>query len=693
MSIFSQAIIDRMSQSRRGSDRNVLASEIDSWTVDRILRENQVTTAVRVPTPSQLQATRLSFYGSKTLTGVDSSGVKQVPDYVEEVPYQFEWALKSGLNGVGSDRNLRGKSTVLRILMWCLRGRCDLQPDVLSWIDHVEFDFLIDSDTYRIEFDVCHTNKNQPVGQLIRRKGIVENHLGSFESNEQFEELMGATMLHALGLPKIASQTEGLRVEHVWPTYAGALVIRGDGLEYLLGDVPFAGLPSRLLSIFVGTEWASVRAEASTAKNIAKHRLAELERAAKEHSRALSDAYTTALTNMEKARQEFEAFEISEESFEDLNEARSEIARLDAEAMRLTQVQFDAKSAFRLAEANLKEEETRRHQQLEDAVARRFFQNLRPTVCPRCSIPVPDDRLEAEAHGDSCSICSSSLELDDLSNAEANKIDGHDLSTLNDDEIGNDNTDYEVEELAALREVLQTNKQRLEGSTEELKKVTVQRERYSTIIEANLRYVRKLDERNQALLTLARAEGAVEALKPKEGQAGPDTAEIDRLKDHLVVLSTAEEVVTKWVREEQNVRFQKLNSSIVALARDFGIPSLTQIQLSGNAGMTVEKGGAKGTYSKLERGEKLRLKLATAIALIKLARAEGIGLHPGFLIVDSPGAEEVNDDDFDTMLQALRDEAESADIQVFIGTCHTEQLIALLGEERCRIGEGENFVW
>lgn len=74
--------------------------------------------------------------------------------------------------------------------------------------------------------------------------------------------------------------------------------------------------------------------------------------------------------------------------------------------------------------------------------------------------------------------------------------------------------------------------------------------------------------------------------------------------------------------------------------------------LVGNATMKVHQGGQSSSYGDCERGEKLRLKLATAIALIKQGRTSGVGRHPGLLFVDSPGSEEVQQDDLDTMLEA-----------------------------------------
>ena len=109
--------------------------------------------------------------------------------------------------------------------------------------------------------------------------------------------------------------------------------------------------------------------------------------------------------------------------------------------------------------------------------------------------------------------------------------------------------------------------------------------------------------------------------------------------------------------------------------------------------MQVTTGGKDTWYSKVERGEMLRLKVATAVALIEQAQALGVGRHPGLLFVDSPGSEEMDEDDFDTMLEALNDAATASDIQVIVATRHVDSLVDLLDEDRLRIGRGTNYVW
>lgn len=230
--------------------------------VEAVLAKHQVSTSAAQPTPAQLRFTSLEFRGTKLLTGVTRDGVIVDPEHREEVPFTFDWDLDTGLHGVGSDENLRGKSSTLRILMWALRGRCDLKNEVRSWIDHVDVGLLIDGVEHRVSFAVDHEHKDRPIGTLTRTAAGGATVVGSFDSDATFEDVMGAAMMSALRLPAIAATQEGRRTQHAWPTYAGALQIRGDNLDLLLGDVKFAGLPSRLLSMFVGAEWAAARAEA-----------------------------------------------------------------------------------------------------------------------------------------------------------------------------------------------------------------------------------------------------------------------------------------------------------------------------------------------------------------------------------------------------------------------------------------------
>lgn len=677
--------------------------------VEAVLAKHHVSTSASQPTPAHLRFTSLAFRGTKVLTGVTKDGVAVDTDHREEVPFTFNWDLGTGLYGVGSDENLRGKSSTLRILMWALRGRCDLKNEVRAWVDHVEVGLSIDGVAHQVSFDVDHSNHDRPVGRLTRTVGGAETVVGTFDSDDAFEEVMGTAMMSALRLPAIAGTHEGRRTQHVWPTYAGALLIRGDNLDLLLGEHKFAGLPSRLLSMFVGAEWAAARNEATSAVTVAKAELDELEDASRKHAKALYEAHERAEAAVETAKKALEQTSSDAYDLDAVTEAVAELAAVDDQVATLNHRLLAARSAASVAAAQFTAEQTRRVQQAEDAYASFFFQQLQPHVCPRCAGPVTKERQDAERDQHQCSVCTSTLDIaahdehvvvatavpeterqhlvDDLNIPADNE--GHQDHEDDDEDEEGGSVDA-LEALTAARDDAERRVSELESRLGELDE---QRARLRQVLDTNRAATGAAAARQQAQLDLARAEGAAEALAPANAQVGPDQGQVDVLAADLKVLNAAKKVATAWVQDDQRQWLEDLGEDITRLAREFGFSNLTKVDLQGAATMTVHQGGQTNTYTACERGEKLRLKLATAIALIKQGHSSGVGRHPGLLFVDSPGAEEVPIEDLDVMLEALQREATAADIQVFIGTRHTEELVSLLGEDRCRLGRGTNFVW
>lgn len=676
---------------------------------EAVLAKHQVGTSASQPTPAHLWFTKLAFRGTKLLTGVTSAGVAVDTDYREEVSFSFNWDLGPGLYGVGSDENLRGKSSTLRILMWALRGRCDLKNEVRAWIDRVEVGLSIDGVAHQVAFDVDHDNADRPIGHLTRTSGTVKTIVGRFDSDDTFEDVMGSAMMSALRLPAIAATQEGRRTQHVWPTYAGALLIRGDNLDMLLGERKFAGLPARLLSMFAGAEWAAARNEATSAVTVAQAELTALEDATKKHSNALQEAHQRAEDEVTKAQKALEQVSPTEYDLDAVTAAVEELADLDNQTVTFNHRLLAARASLSVATAQFNGEQTLRVQQAEDAYASFFFQQLQPHVCPRCAGPVTKERQHAERDQHQCSVCTSPLDIaahDEhvvvatavpeadrqhlVDNLQLPSGQGGDGGRSSDDEEDAEGPTDALDALASARDDLERRVADLEtrlGALEERRAVVRQ------VLEANRAATGAAAARQQAKLDLARAEGAAAALAPESTQVGQDQGLAEVLASDLVVLKSAKKVATNWVQEEQRQWLSALGDDITRLAREFGMSNLTQVELGGGATMTVHQGGQTNAYSACERGEKLRLKLATAIALIKQGHASGVGRHPGLLFVDSPGAEEVPIDDLDVMLEALQRESTMADIQVFIGTRHTEELVALLGEDRCRLGRGTNFVW
>ena len=204
----------------------------------------------------------------------------------------FDWSeLTTGVWAVTSQRNLRGKSSILEIVLWALRGTPKgLQDDVRRWLSWVCVEFDVDNQRYIVEFAV---EERVPRGTLARRRSSDElDELDRFMSDDGFEAAMARFMMNTLDLDPITAMQgkEDKRrvVEHGWAALSGGLYFGGDHKQ-LLGDVQMAGLPARMLQMYIGMPWATTVMQTGTAKRELEQ---ETDRASKTATAAAKDAET-----------------------------------------------------------------------------------------------------------------------------------------------------------------------------------------------------------------------------------------------------------------------------------------------------------------------------------------------------------------------------------------------------------------
>lgn len=193
--------------------------------------------------------------------------------------FKFSWtSLDHGLWAMLSEHNLRGKSTIIEIVRWMIRGRpsSNLQDDVRRWVHAVRLSFFLDSDEYEI---VAQTEGN-PIGNLchIRSSSTHEVEstrtvLANFTTDGEFEAVMADFFMRSFAMDAISTwrqgrEDEGQSVTHSWVAFSGAMFI-GTNYEVLLGDMPVStGLTSRLMQMYLGVPWVSTLAAAKTAYQI-----------------------------------------------------------------------------------------------------------------------------------------------------------------------------------------------------------------------------------------------------------------------------------------------------------------------------------------------------------------------------------------------------------------------------------------
>ena len=187
-------------------------AKVDTSRVESVLTARHIVPTPVLPAPRRMKLLSIAFGGTKQ--GVEDDGL-----------YTFEWPdLNEGLWGMMTDRNLRGKSSIIEVVRWLMRGKPspNLQDDVKSWIHNACLRFDLDGLEHEVQLD-CQSGAS---GTLSRRSSATANPtvLASFNSDKQFEMVMSDFFLRAFSMEGLATWREsdseektGHAVVHGWP--------------------------------------------------------------------------------------------------------------------------------------------------------------------------------------------------------------------------------------------------------------------------------------------------------------------------------------------------------------------------------------------------------------------------------------------------------------------------------------------
>jgi len=324
-----------------------------------------------------------------------------------------------------------------------------------------------------------------------------------------------------------------------------------------------------------------------------------------------------------------------------------------------------AEAALALAAADRDEAHKRLQALREATVVRPLIGHLAPTMCPRCNTEVTAERREAEEHNGSCSVCTEpipDLEIDEEEIAEA--------------EAALEEAERAVQEAQEGRDAAGEEAAAAEGARAEA--------------EAALA---RLEEAKPAQEDLRAAETKIAHL---EGQLANSQAVEDEVPeaDDREVIVCARKVAESRRKEAAAELLEELGTEIVGLGQRFGIGNLEEAHPKLNANLKLKVGGAETSFGAVDAGERLRLRLATVIALIRVGERRGVGRHPGLLLVDTPGGEEMKDDDVAAILEQMGVVAtETDDLQIICATARAEQVRELVDGGRIIHGPEYGELW
>ena len=613
---------------------------------------------IDAPTPAvsrQLRLKELQFSGEKHL-------------HETVTPFSFQWTPEQqGVNVIASDGNFAGKSSILQTMLWAIRGEPKaLTATVHGWIKHVRAEFQAGDRHIRVDFDV---EEGVPQGAIhfLGADGAAL-HSMPFLTSDMFKTHMNSVMLDALGLEPIATSREVVSLEKTvmytdgWAAYTGAFLFDSDS-NALIGEHVGNDLAQRLLQVFLGIPWATTLFQARAAKRVTealvqsrKRRLGQLgDRSIEDLQNRLAaieqqildgSAQQAALAQLEEARNRYQ--ELSEA----VSRLKASTTTLDAEVAAGTEELNNKKRALLEIE--------------EEMAASRFFGRLSPTCCPRCTRAFDKRRIENEKTSGDCSVCLTHLEQEVEIDYDALK----------------ENMSKEVAKMAKLLAAVTTKAHELSTEFDQAR-----RDLEAAALEVSRLAAGGTAQEEQKLrLEAARIEGMLDAVSRL---VQTDNGE----EDDLVILDAAVDVAKELVEEAAEAVLKRSGDLICALVQRLGMGDVEQVVLKRSGSVEVHKGGSVSFFTRLSPGERLRVRIATVIALLQAAQQFGAGRHPGLLIIDSPAKEEMADANVEEMLDSLVRLSDSVNIQLFVAFKGTARALKHFPEDHCLLAREGELLW
>jgi hypothetical protein len=631
--------------------------ERDVSEVASVLAKHSVAASPSPPPAKPLRINRISF-----------SGEKKLDDKL--IPFAFSWDVaETGFFAVMSSENLRGKTTIIQVALWALRGTIkDLTTTVKNWIQSVEVSFQAGQREVRVAFTIIKGIEHGTVSVRTANAAEGEAEVLNFSDGEQFKRAMEEVMLESLALESIpASRKTGDRItayDDGWAAYTGAFLTDSKSDAIIGENIPGTDLTQRLLQVFVGLPWARTLFQARSRRKV-------LESEIQRRKRKLTTLGGHSLDDLETELADVR-LQIQDESVRNGAAKRLLLAQRDYDscaqetrdaltALRESRQEAEAaKSEKFTAEKSLREME-------EERAAAAFFGRLSPKCCPRCSAVIPKERLERETSEHSCSVCLETVPVPDDEIIEAE-------IALAKRRL----TEAKALEKDALLLIVTRDHEYNHARAGLSKAGQLLNNLASSGTAGDLQVLERRRERLEGMLEVANA------------VVNADLAD----SDDLAILQAAEDEAQARIGESSGHVLTRIAGEVKRIVKRLGMHDVESVELKRNAHVSIVKGGTTSAWNGLSPGEQLRVRIATVVALVRIARDHGVGRHPGLLMIDSPGKEEVAEENLAGMLDELQNlTKEVGGLQMFVVLRGTPDLFSGLPADRIRSAGPGEYLW
>ncbi|MDG9679079.1 hypothetical protein [Micromonospora sp. DH14] len=659
------------------------AAEVPENVASEVLAEADVSLKRPLPAHRSLVAHRLFVSGVKSGTENGTDG-----------PFERDIPLGPGAWAVASRNNSAGKSSLMWALTWALRGDEDdlyLRTDTRRWFRYIRVDAEISGVpvSFRIRQDehgLCEgiLLTADVIGQLTGLEGESQSGPGvrvveTVESRVAYTSMVSRFMMQRLGLrplqmfssdagaPDEAGERDGSVQVHGWPAYFSVIALASASDSILFGRTAIGQLPTRLMQVFLDvpftTDWMTADISAKDSRQASRHviRRSKADAAAREQRwQPLQEGLARAQSNLEQVRAARPNLPARIAAVEDTSRTllalKTRLGRAKATAEEARQARIQDERSVRRAS--------------ESAAARSLFAALDPHACPRCEASISDERRSREDSHHRCAVCANPLQVESVDEDEREAV----LSGLR-------------KRLAASQDAERAAKTAVSALERQLAEAQAAAGNAVAAAEQEQGQTAYFAELRDAEAHVARLKGALDVVS----QLG-QTPTLDDAAER--VLAAAAAILKDLASSTTRDLLVELNQQIVTLARELGVTNLRSVKLdlAGRVNVMKSDNTRPTSFSKLSPGERLRLRIAVIVSLIRVGREHGIHSHPGLLVIDSPADVEIVKGDMKILLEQLRSLGQDEGLQVVIATMH-EAVWDVFPGERLIVGTDQQHLF
>lgn len=621
---------------------------------------------------------------SLTIKRLKFNGNKSKDNQIDD--FDFDKEFDKGINLLVAD-NLKGKSSVLKIIKFCLTGSKKVREGVFSWIRNIYLEFSINDELYTCFIDVSGWSQKSilfklPLEVVLKEESKEEDKVFETNGNDSYVDEIEDFFFNQYEFYNLQwTQKDGkkdsnrmLTANASWKLYYNNLNLESkdstvmdyggqEGLSYqmLLGlklTYPINRLKvkkekkehdSALINDVEEKSKESKKEILESLKNQFKQK--ESEKESISLSKTINDN-----TELIKKRNEFGEQITAVENRIRNNESKLKVLldKLVIERQEYKDHSDEIISLKKEKSKNLKKKNDL-SEYLEIGV---FFTNLDVHTCPHCNHDVDENQKIKEKENKECMLCNHVPDepLTDTNTYEERIKDlQRNIDSIEEQILLYEKKNTELIVLGKTTNERITDSQDLISSLkEELGKNIKEHEDIGVkLIQAEKENLTANDKRMGVLKDLAVLEYRINQLE--KDAPSVDKEKSNKIKKEINLLKHAiDELITIRLKENEGV-IKQLEDLIFSELKDLGIEAIEEVKIEKNFKVKYKIDGYFEVFDKISEGEQLRAKLAFYLGLIQLNIKSGNGKHPRFLIIDSPAKEEADNHFLDGLKKVIEE--------------------------------------